>query len=252
MGHFGLPFQLIQVGIQFAQDVVNAGQVFTRVRQAVFRLASALFVFGHTRGFFQKHAKLFGARLDDAADRALADDGVSAWTQTGAQKHILHISAAHRLVVDVITAVAVAGQHTLDGDLCKLTPLTTGAVVIVVKDQLDAGAAGGFSGSGAVENHVLHGLTTQFRRLGLAQHPAHRIHDVGFAATVGANHAHQLPGQQKVGRFSKRFEASKFDGIETHGGLVDPKKSEISQGPWDNCQGVTKTLKKARIKELNP
>ena len=220
VGHFSLLFQLFQVGVQLAQDVVDPGQVFAGVGQAVFGLAAAFFVFGDACGFFQKQAQLFRARLDDAADRPLADDGVSAWAQTGTQKHVLHVTAAHRLVVDVITAVAVAGQHTLDGDFGKLAPLATCAVVFVAEHQLDARAAGGFAGGRAVKNNVLHGLATQLRRFGLAQHPPHRVHDVGFAATVGADHTHQLPGQQEIGRFGKRFEARKLDGIEAHGGSV--------------------------------
>ena len=206
-GDFGLLFQLFQIRIQLAQDVVNPGQVLAGVGQAIFGFAAALFVFGHARSFFEEQAQLFRARLDDAADRPLADDGVGAGPETRAQKHVLHVAAAHGLVVDVITAVAVTGEHTLDGDFGKLAPLTARTVVFVAEHQLHTGTAGRFAGGGAVEDDVLHGLATQLRRFGLAQYPTHRIHDVRFAATVGPDHAHQLPGQQEVGRFGKRFEA---------------------------------------------
>ena len=218
LGHFGLLFQLFQIGVQLAQDVIDPGQVFAGVRQTVFGLTAALFVLGHACSFFEKQAQLLRSRLDNAANGALANDGVSAWTQASAQKHVLHIAAAHRLIIDVVAAVAVTGQHTLDRDLGKLAPLAPGAVVGIVKYQLHAGATGGFAGVGAVENDVLHGFTTQLGSLGLAQHPAHRVHDVGFATAVGPDHAHQLPGQQEVGRFSERFEARKLDGIEAHSG----------------------------------
>ena len=206
-GHFSLLFKLFEVGVQLAQNVVNPGQVLTGVGQTVFGLAPALFVFGDTRGFFEEQAQLFRARFDDAADGALADDGVGARPQASTEKHILYVTAAHGLVVDVVTAVAVACQHALDSDLGKLAPLTPGAVIGVVKHQLHAGTAGWLAGVGAVEDDVLHGFTTQFGRFGLAQDPAHRIHDVGLATTIGADHAHQLPGQQEVGRFGERFEA---------------------------------------------
>ena len=70
---------------------------------------------------------------------------------------------------------------------------------------------------GAVEDNVLHGLTTQLAGLALAQHPAHRIHDVGLAATVRAHHADHLPGQNEIGGLGKGFEAGELDGIQAHG-----------------------------------
>jgi hypothetical protein len=84
--------------------------------------------------------------------------------------------------------------------------LATGPVVAVIENQLDAGAAGWLAAGRAIENHVLHGLATQLRCLGFAQHPAHGIHDVGLAAAVGPHHADQLAGQQEIGGLGKRLE----------------------------------------------
>ncbi|EWS63648.1 hypothetical protein Y695_03117 [Hydrogenophaga sp. T4] len=203
----GLLFQLVEVGVEFAQDVFDPGEVLARVGQAVRRFAAAFLVFGDPGGFFEEQAQLFGLALDDAADRALANDGVGARAEAGAEEHVLHVAAAHRLVVDVVAAGAVAREHALDGDFQELAPLSTSAVVRVVKHQLDTGAAGRLAVVGAVEDHVLHGLATQLGGLALAQHPAHRVHDVGLAAAVGAHHAHQLPGQHEVGRLGEGLEA---------------------------------------------
>ena len=204
--HLGLLFQLVQVGVEFTQDVFHPREVFARVGQAVRGFAAALFVFGNTGGFFEKQAQLFGLAFNDAADGALANDGVGARAQAGAQKHVLHVPAAHGLVVDVVAAGAVAREHALDRNFTKLAPLAASAVVGVVKHQLHAGTAGGLAGVGAVEDHVLHGLATQLGRFGLAQHPAHRVHDVGLAATIGPHHAHQLAGEHEVGRLSEGLE----------------------------------------------
>ena len=207
LGDLGLAFKLFQIGIELAQDVFDTGEVFTRVAQAVFGLAAALFVFGDAGRLFQKQAQLFGLGLNDAADRALTNDGVGPGPQTGAQKHILHIAAAHRLVVDVVAAGAVSGQHPFDRNFGKLTPLPARAVVTVVKNQFDTGAAGRFSSGGAIEDDVLHGLAAQLAGTALAQHPTHRVDDVGFAAAIGAHHTHQLTGQHEMGGFGKRLEA---------------------------------------------
>ena len=205
--HFGLFFELFQVDIELAQDIFDPRQIGAGIAQAVFGLAAALFVFGHARGFFQKQAQLFGLGFDDAADRALANDGVGAWPQAGAQKHVLHIAPAHRLVIDEVARRPVARKHPAHRNLAKLAPLAAGAVVGVVKHQLHAGAAGRFAGGGAVKNHVLHGLAAQLAGAAFAQNPAHRVHDVGLAAAIGPDHAHQLPRQQKVGWLYKGLES---------------------------------------------
>ena len=186
---FGLLFQLAQVGGELAQNVFYPGQVLAGVGNAVFGFAPALFVLGDAGGLFQKQAQLFGARFDDAADGALADDGVGTWPQAGTQKHVLHIAAAHRLVVDEIAGGSIAGEHAAHRDFGKLAPLAADAVVGIVKYQLHAGAAGGFALGRAVEDDVLHGLAAQLAGAAFAQHPAHRVHDVGLAAAVGPDHA---------------------------------------------------------------
>ena len=216
----GLLFEFAEVGAELAQDVLHAGQVLARVGDAVFGFAAALFVFGDTGGFFQEQAQLFGARLDDAADGALADDGVGARAQARAQKHVLHIAAAHGLVVDEIAGGAVPRERTAHRDLSELAPLPADAVVGVVKQQFHAGAAGGFALGGAVKNHVLHGLAAQLTGAAFAQNPAYRVHDVGLATTVRPDHADQLPRQLQVRGFGKGLEAGELDGVEAHGGAV--------------------------------
>ena len=213
----GLLFEPLQIGVQLAQDVLNAREVLARIVQAVFRLAPALFVLGDPRRLLQEQAQLLRAAFDDAADGALANDGVCTRAQPRAQEHVLHVAAAHRLVVDVVAAVAVAREHALDGNLPELAPLPAGAVVAVVERELHAGAAGRLAAGGAVEDHVLHALATQLAGFALAQHPAHGIHDVGLAAAVRPHHAHQLPGQHEVGGLGEGLEAGELDGLETHG-----------------------------------
>jgi hypothetical protein len=80
----------------------------------------------------------------------------------------LNVTTTHRLVVDVVTAVAITCQHAFHSNFCKLSPLTARTVIRIVKNQLHASATGCFAGVGAIENNVLHGLATQLRRFGLA------------------------------------------------------------------------------------
>ena len=192
---FGLALEFFQAAIEFAQNVFHPRQIGPRVREPIFSLAAAFFVFGYPRCLFQKQAQLFGLGFNNAANRPLPNDGVGARPQTGAQKHVLHVAAAHGLVVDEVTGSAVARQYSAHGNFGELAPLAAGAVVGIVKHQLHAGTAGSFACRRAVKYDILHGLTTQFAGAALAQNPAHGIHDVGFATAVGAHHPDQLTWQ---------------------------------------------------------
>jgi hypothetical protein len=219
-GHLGLLFELVQVVVQLAQDVLDARQVLARVPEPVLGLAPALLVLADAGGFFEEQAQLLGPALDDAADRALADDRVGARAQAGAEEHVLHVAPAHRLVVDVVAAGAVARQHALDGDLGEAVPLAAGARAGVVEHQLHAGAAGRLALARAVEDDVLHRLAAQLAGLAFAQHPAHGVHDVALAAAVGPDDAHALPRQLEGGGLGEGLEARELDLVQAHARIV--------------------------------
>src|SRR4029079_16129616 len=92
-----------------------------------------------------------------------------------------------------------------------------GAALVVREHELDARAARGLPQVRAVEDHVLHRLAAQLARLALAEHPAHRVDDVGLAAAVGADDADELPGKLEVGRLDEGLETGELDRVETHG-----------------------------------
>ncbi|MNM39124.1 hypothetical protein D3C81_498940 [compost metagenome] len=215
-GHGRLRFEFFQVGIEFAQDVFHAQQILARVLQTVFRLAAAFLVFRYARRFFQEHAQFFRARFDDARNHALADDGVGARAEAGAEENILDVAPAHRLAIDVIGGGAVARQGALDGDLGVLAPLAGRLAIVIVEHQFHGSAAGRLAVRGAVENDVLHRFTAQLRRFRFAQHPAHGVDDVRFAAAIRANHAHELAWHLEIGGIDERLKSRQLDGRETH------------------------------------
>jgi hypothetical protein len=107
-----------------------------------------------------------------------------------------------------------------------------GAGVFVAEHQLHAGAAGRLAVAAAVEDHVLHGLATQLAGLAFAQHPAHGVHDVGLAAAVGADHAHQLAGQLEGGGLGEGLEARELD-------LIDARtRGEVTLRAWADVIGA--------------
>ena len=62
-----------------------------------------------------------------------------------------------------------------------------------------------------VEDHVLHRLAPQRRRLGFAEHPAHGVDHVRLAAAIGADNADELAGGGDAGRIDERLEAGQLD-----------------------------------------
>ena len=179
-------------------------------------LAAALAVFRDARGLLEENAQLLGLRLDHARDHALLDDGVGARAQARAEEDVRDVAAAHVDVVDVVGRIAVALQHALDRDLRVLRPLPGRFAEAVVENQLDARAIDRLALAGAVEKHVLHRLAAQMLGRSLAEHPAHRVDDVRFAAAVGADDADELAGSGNASGIYERLEAGEVDLGEAH------------------------------------
>lgn len=208
--HLGLGLQLVELAAQFAQDVLDPGQVLARIGQAVLGLAAALFVARHPGRLFEEDPQLFRAGLDQAVDHALADDGVTARAQACAQEDVVDVAPPDLLVVDVVAAGAVARQHAAHGDFRIGAPLARGPPFGIVEYHLDRGAGSRLAVARAIEDDVLHRLAAQFGRLGFAQYPAHGVDDVRLAAAVGTHHAHQLAGHGDYGWIDEGLEAGEF------------------------------------------
>ena len=155
--------------------------------------------------------KFLGSRLDHAGDHALLDDGVGARPQARAQEQVVDVAAAHRNIVDVVGRVAIARENALDRQLGVAAPLPADPALAIVEVELDRGAADRRAIAGAVEDDVLHRLAAQCGRLRFAEHPAHGVDHVGFAAAVGADDADELSGSGDAGRVDERLEAGQFD-----------------------------------------
>ena len=190
---------------------------FSRVSARRFSVSLApLLVARDAGGLLEEHAQLLGLGLDDARDHALLDDRVGARPEAGAEEHVGDVAPAHVRAVDVVAGLAVALQHALDRDLGVLRPLPRGAAQRVVEDQLDRGARERLAVARAVEDHVLHRIAAQRRGARFAQHPAHGVDDVRFAAAVRADDADQLAGNVDRGGIDEGLESGKLDLSEAH------------------------------------
>ena len=214
--NLGLGFQAFDLVAKFLADVLDAQQVLAGVFKTPLGFLAPFLVAGDTGRFFEEDAQVVGARLDDARDHALADDRVGARPQPGTQEEIGDVLAPDLQVVDEVIRLPLPGQHALDRQFGVLRPLAHGPAERVVEDQFDGRARHRLAVGRAVEDHVHHRLATQLRGFRLAQHPAHRVHDVRLAATVRPDDADQLPRQGHRGRIDEGLEAGEFEFGQAH------------------------------------
>src|SRR5262245_29404114 len=197
--HLGLGLELLELAGELDADIGDAGEVLARVGEPVLGFPAALLVLGDAGRLLEEDAQLVGLRLDHPRDHPLLDDGVGARPEAGAEEHVGDVAAAHVRAVDEVARLAVALEHAAHRDLGILRPLPGRAALRIVEDQLDRGAPERLAVGGAVEDHVLHRVAAQRRGAALAEHPAHGVDDVRFAAAVGTDHAYQLAGEVNRG-----------------------------------------------------
>ena len=217
-GDLRLRFELFELGAELLPDVLDPREILARVGDPRLGFLAPLLVLRHARRFLEEDAQLLRLGLDHTRDHPLLDDRVGARTETRAQEQVVDVAAPDRDVVDVVRRIAVARQHALDRELRVLAPLPADAALAVVEVELDRRAPDRLALARAVEDDVLHRLAAQGGGLRLAQHPAHGVDDVGFAAAVGADDADELAGRADGRGIDEGLEPGEFDLGEAHGG----------------------------------
>lgn len=139
-GHFGFGRQALDFGALRLLQVADLLKIVARTGQRRFGFTATILVLAHAGGFFQIHAQLLRLGLDEVADHALADDRVGAGPQAGAHEDVLHVAAAHLLIVDEVRIAAVARDDALDGKLRIAPPGPLDRAVGVVEHQFDRSA----------------------------------------------------------------------------------------------------------------
>ncbi len=217
LGRLGLLLQVLKLLGQLVTHIVQAVQVLAGMLHAQFGFPAAFLVFGDAGRFFQENPQVLRFGLDQPGDRTLLDDGVAARSQAGAQEDIDNIAAAAAGAVQKIMRLAIATELALDGNLVIVRPGTAQPPLTVVEHQFDSSLSDRFTAGGAVENDIGQRLAAQGAGGAFAHHPAHGVDDIGFAAAVGTDHAHQIAGQVQGGGVHEGLETGQFDFGQTHG-----------------------------------
>ena len=209
----GLLFERGEVAFQLVQHVHHAHQVLVRALEASLGLLLARAEAADARRLLEDGAPILAALAEDIVDAALTDDGIAflAHARIAEQVHDVLQAAVGPVheVFAVAAAVDAAGDaHLVEGGL-KL-------MVGVVKDQGHFAVVEGLSLFGAVEDDVGHAVAAQHLGALLAQHPAHRVANVAFAAAVGAHDARYILRKDDLRALGKGFESVYLQSGKAH------------------------------------
>ena len=127
---------MLQLLGDFIAQVVEAIQILFGVTDARFSFLAAFLVLRNAGGFFEVNTQLFRTRFDDVRNHALFDDRITARTQTRSQEQIGNVTATALAAVQVVRALTVKANGTLDRDFVEGAVLTRDRVIGVIKNQL--------------------------------------------------------------------------------------------------------------------
>ena len=211
-----LPLQMFDLLLDLFAQVIQPIEVFPCMADAALRLAAAFLVAGNAGRLLQERAQIVRPRFDHARNHSLFDDGVAARTETRAQKQLRDVLAAHLGPVDEVIRGTIATHRSAQRHLVVAGVSAADLAVGIVEHQFNRRRAQRFARGRAVENDVGHRFAAQVLCRNLAHHPADRVDDVGFAATVGAHDAGQAARKAHRGRVYEGLEAGNLELGQPH------------------------------------
>ena len=214
LGLLALFFQRADPGFQFVKDVPQTLEVLCRRSQTPLRLVFAVAVLGDAAGFLENFAALAAFCGDDLRDAALSDDGVAVPADAGVQQQLVDVLEAAELAVDGVLALAGAVVFAADDGFVSVDIQRVGAVV---QRQAHHGKAHGSPAAGAAEDDVLHlSGSAKLAGAGLAQHPPHRVRQIGLTRAVGADDAGDALVKAYLDLIGETLETLNFQFLEHH------------------------------------
>ena len=207
----GLALEAGEVLVELLAEIAQPVEIVGRLAHPALGLAPALPVQGNAGRLLEEAAQLLRPGLDETRDRALLDDGVAARAEARAEKEIGDVSPPAPCSVQVVGGLALTVDDAPDRNLLAPCEAPAGPAFGVVEEELDRGLADGPARGGTVEDHVHEELAAELPRGTLPHHPAHRVDDVGLAASVGSDHPDEIAGEVDRDRIDERLEAGEPD-----------------------------------------
>jgi hypothetical protein len=215
-GLAGLALEALQLGVELADDVVDARQIGLGALQLELRLVAAHMQAGDAGGFLQDAPARLGLGVDDLRDLALAHQRRRARAAGGVGEQYLHVAGAHFGTVDAIVGPRLALDAARDFQRFGVVELGRGAPGRVVEGERHLGHVARRAHGGAAEDDVVHGGRAHVAGRAFAHRPAQRLEQVRLAAAVGADDAGEAGLDKQLGRLHERLEARQSEPGEHH------------------------------------
>src|SRR6185437_9613441 len=209
-----LTLQILQLAFDFADHVVETAHVCFGGAQTKFGFVAALMQACDACRFFQNGAPVERLLADEHADLALPHEGGGACAGRCIGKEYLHVALAHVATVDAIDRPGFALDPARNFDGVVFVISRARRTVRIVDEQSHLGDIACGTTRGAREDHVVHFAAANGSGARFAHHPAQRIEQIRFAATIRPDHGGETGFDEQFRRLHERFEAGKSQPCE--------------------------------------
>ena len=216
LGRACLPLEVLELALELLAQIGETFEVLARAADAVLGVAAPVLVTRDACGFLDVDAEILGFRLDQAGNHPLLDDRVTARAEPRTEEDVRDVTPTATRTVQVVVRDAVAAHGTADTDLGVARVFAAQRPVGVVENEFYGGLPERLAAGGTVEDDVGHRFATQVLGGALPENPAHRIDDVRFAATVGADNRAEVARQLDRRRIDEGLEAGQLYGFQSH------------------------------------
>ncbi len=225
----GLAGQVADLLVHFIAQILQALHVLARAADPCLGLAPPLLVTRDAGRFFHEGAHVVAARLDDAGNHALFDDGVAARAQARAQEQRGDVLAAAARAIDEIAPRRHRATPRASGkSRCNWRNVPPILPSLLSNTSSTEAVPTGRRPPGTVEDHVGHGVAAQMPRRQLAHHPAHGVDDVGLAAAIGAHHPGEIVGNGTLVGSTKDLKPASFTLVRRIGTTESGRTKEVA------------------------
>ena len=239
-GRGSLALERTDLALHLPYQVEQALEVLLGRAETSLGPLTAAAVLQHPGRLFDDRSPVFGARLQDRIEMALADDHVLLAADAGVGEELLDVEQPAGRPVDRVLAVAGAEQGAGDGELGEIRCELPRAVV---DGQTDLCPTERRSLRAPGEDDVLHLRGPQRARPLGAEHPRHRVDHVRLATAVRPHHDGDPRLEFEHGRVGERLETFECQRLQEHrpltlpGGVLqrevlrpEPRSAEIRPG----------------------
>src|SRR5437899_70636 len=200
--------------LHFADQVVQPRQVGRRLLEAALRALLAVAVQADPRRLLEQRASLFRFLGEQRLDHARFHHDGRVGDEPRPAQQVLHVAQPHRRAVEQVFALAGARQPARDD---ALLVGERPRAVRVVEHERHLGDVYRPPPCGPLEHHVLHLAAAQQPPRLVAQHPAHRVRDVGLAAAVRPHDGGDARVERQLHRAGERLEPRQLEPGQSHG-----------------------------------